>query len=217
MTSCNFLPIASSSRSNSKHAQEGYVALCRRALGIDAVERICRQIEHQAEFGLSLPQGILAGAQRLLCLHPIRRFNRGDKYAADAGGRRRIRYRAVAYGEACVFPFSAVPLDTQKQVFGKKGAALAGKNRLMQRPELRLDFGPHLVKRQAESPRMLLAKNRLIAVVVDHREIGPPPHRHRKARCEHDVDKQSKTGRPAVGRAKRGLGPVLRTNKCGHL
>ena len=63
----------------------------------------------------------------------------------------------LTLGEARVFPFSAVPLDAQQQVLGKKGAAFACKNGLMQGPKLRLDFGPHVAKGQAEGPGVLVA------------------------------------------------------------
>lgn len=46
----------------------------------------------------------------------------------------------------------------------------------MQRPEPRLNLGPDLVKRQAQRPRVLVAKNWTITVVVDHHELGPPTH-----------------------------------------
>jgi hypothetical protein len=75
-------------------------------------------------------------------------------------------------------------------LYAAEGAALAAEDSFMQRPQLGLNFRPHLAERQAECPRMLIAEDRTIAIVVNHHKIWTPTHSHRKTRSEHEVHNQ---------------------------
>src|SRR4029077_18937865 len=64
------------------------------------------------------------GVQRFLITHALGCFKGGGKNAADPVGRRRVRDRAVADGEAR-FLGNAVTMDRPRVIFGKESGALA--------------------------------------------------------------------------------------------
>src|SRR6202044_2131079 len=107
-------------------------------------------------------------------------------------------------GKAGVFPFCAVSLNAQQQVLGEKGSTFTAENGLMQGPQCRLNFWPYFSERQSETPRMFVAEDGRIAVIVDHNEFGTPSNRHGKARSEHHIDKQAQAWGPAFTGAEDG-------------
>src|ERR1700728_1946003 len=73
----------------------------------------------------------LAGAKSPFGQHSVGGFHSSDKYPAYARRSRGVWGRAVADGKAGIFPLVAMPLNSQQQVFGEDGAAVAGENGLM--------------------------------------------------------------------------------------
>jgi hypothetical protein len=160
---------------------------------------------------------LLAGPKRVFRPNPACGLNHGNEHAAHAAGSLFVRYGAVADGKATVFPIGrAVALDFDKKILCKERAARSAQDGLVQRPELRLNFRPRLMKRQAEGHRMLVAEDRPVAVIIDHHEFGAPPDAHWKPRSEHDFYDQRQTGRPILGRSEDGFGPILGTDPIRH-
>jgi hypothetical protein len=73
-------------------------------------------------------------------------------------------------------------------------------------PGLRED----LAGRPAEGGGMLAADDGGPGVVVDHDEVGPPEHRHRGDRLQHDAGGHRQGGGPSLRRAERAGRPIGR-------
>ena len=98
-----------------------------------------------ADPGQIMADGIfLALAQSAFHQHSICRLDGGDKHPANSAGSRSVRDWTIADGEMRVLPPGALPLNPEKEIFRKKGAAFAAQDALMQRSEFCLNFRPHL-------------------------------------------------------------------------
>ncbi len=150
-------------------------------------------------------------------LHPVGGLDGGDEHAADAARRGGIRRRAVAQREAGVVPLLAMAPDPQQVIPGEHGLALAGENLVVEGFDLRPDLRPRFRGGQPERSRVLVPKDRTIAVVVDQDELRPPSQGHRKARRQHDVHGHAEARRPGRPRAEGRLRPVLGGDERRHL
>ena len=104
---------------------------------------------NDADAGLLEDAGetLLAGAKRLLSPNPVRGLDGRNEHAAHACRSFFVRYRAVADGKAGVFPIrNAAALDLNEKIFSEEGAACSVQNRLVQGPQLKLDFRPYLME-----------------------------------------------------------------------
>ena len=75
----------------------------------------------------------------------------------------------------------------------------------------------HLLDRLAQRPRMLVAQDRPVRVVVDGDVLRSPPQQQGKAICEQEPHHHPEGGRPRFDRADRRRGPVERANQVAHL
>src|SRR5262249_35705323 len=80
--------------------------------------------------------------QQALARGAFRGLDGGRQDAADAVGGGLVGDRAVAEGEAGILPPVAAPLEPPRVVAGEERVALAAQDRLVERPELVIDFRP---------------------------------------------------------------------------
>src|SRR6185503_9466073 len=79
------------------------------------------------------------------------------------------------------------------------------------------DLGPNLAARTAERPRVLLAQDLGITVVVEDRTAGTPIDDDRKPGPEAYAERAPQTLRPGFHRPESRTCPVERSTECSHL
>lgn len=82
--------------------------------------------------------------------------------------------------------------------------------------ELRPDLGPRFPSRASQRPRMLVAENRAVPLVVDQDEVRSPAQRHREGRRQDQIDRQGQAFRPPRARSQGRMRPILRPHRIGH-
>ena len=70
------------------------------------------------------------------------------------------------------------------------------------------DLAPDFLGRPAERPRMLAADDRLVGVIIEVDQLGPPPDPDRLAGSQHNADRGLETLRPSFRRTERRRRPV---------
>ena len=148
----------------------------------------------------------LAGA-----LHLLGRLLHGDQHTADRAaiiGNRAVGEREVGLLE------KALSLDRQQQVLVPRRRA-AGQDSFGHGPDDVPDFGPDLVAGRSDRPRMLVAKDGAVPVVVDLDEIGPPPDQHGESTAEHHADNGPQAGGPGF-RSARARNATSRTREAAR-
>ena len=144
--------------------------------------------------------------------HAGRRLGAGAEHAADAA--RFVGHGAVGEREVDLLAEPAA-LHEQHQVVGvgRVAGEGAGHERLDVAPDLR----PDLAGRPAQRPRVLVAGDRPVAVVVDLDELRPPEHEHGVAGVEQDAEGGLQALRPGLRRAERRPRPVLGADQRAQL
>src|SRR6185503_20494153 len=152
-------------------------------------------------------------AQTALAQHSASTLDHGGEDPIDrafGAAHRTERKREVAF-----FGIAAA-LENQQLIL--RPSRLAGlEHALEHRRDHVPDLGPNLTARPAERPRVLLAQDFGIAVVVEDRTARTPIDDDRKPGPEADAERAPQTLRPGFNRAEGRACPVESSTECAHL
>ena len=153
------------------------------------------------------------GAHAALAQHAPGGLDAGDEDAADAVIL--LADRAVREGEVALLG-EAVPAERKHQIVRVHRAARFH-DAAEHRSDHVADFHPAFEQRLAERIGVLRAKDRDVAVVVEHDQLGSPAHQHGETRFDADARCRPKALRPPFRGPQRGGGPILGADPRCHL
>ena len=141
----------------------------------------------------------------------FRGFGARTEHSSDPAGF--VANRRIGEGEPGLLVV-ALPVHHKRQVFAIIG--LARQRGIDERADVGPDFRPDVVEARTERKRMLGAENFRVGIVVEQPQVLSPGHEHREFRMQQEGDDRTQRLRPGLGRAQRGVRPVVAAHERTH-
>ena len=184
-----------------------------RELGLDWVEHYSSgawwdRVDQAESFLEKIPE-IMQRFEAALADHAPGRFGNSGENAADFAGF--VEDGAVGEGEVRLL-LEAGPVHEEQQVLGP-GGPLGAQDFVVEGADDGPDFAPALRTALAQRPRVLIAEDRAVAVVVELDGVRAPPEEHGKGRAQADIECGAQALGPALDGAKGCRRPIHRLHE----